>query len=158
MNSVFVWKRIHIGTHAALEGLIKDILSEGFRIGDWAHDVLRSSAFSLAAQESVLDLVRVSVADLDFPQGAYRKDIYERAFSRGFNPCPLEVGPQLRLQYRDQPRLESLQIGMEPQVDSTGHESEFRVVHGGDDLLWLAGDHKHPEDFWEANECFVFVA
>lgn len=71
--------------------------------------------------------------------------------------CPPEVGPQLRLQYTDQPKLESIQIGMEPQVDSEDHESEFRVVHGVDGFLWLVGDHKHSDDFWKENEYFVFI-
>lgn len=157
MNSFPAWKHINIGTHTRVEELIEDILAEGFRIGDWARDILTDSAFSLAKRETTLTLVRVAVSELDFKKGAYRKDIYERAHSFGLKLCPLETGPQLHLQYKDQPRLESLQIGMEPQTDATGHESEFRVVHGGDNFLWLVGDHKHPEDFWKADEYFIFM-
>ena len=119
--------------------------------------MLRNPAFLLAKQKTEVHLMRVTASELGFKKGAYRKDIYERAYSFGLTLCPLEIGPQLRLQYKDQPRLESLQIGMKPQTDATGHESEFRVVHGGDDFLWLVGDHKHPEDFWEADEYFIFV-
>ncbi len=153
-----VWKTIKIGTHKNVAELKKSILDAGFRIGSWAKDVLDSPAFTLAPKESRTDLVRVTVGELGFPKGADRKEIYRRALEVGLALCPLEVGPQLRLQYPDQTtKYESLQIGMEPQKDSQGHESEFRVVHAGDDFLWLAGDHRHPDDFWEADEEFIFV-
>lgn len=127
-------------------------------MGIWARDVLNSSAFTLTSIESELDLICISPNELGFKDGAYRKDIYQQALDRGLTLCPLEVGPQLRLQHRNQPVRESLQIGMEPQVDSDGHVSEFRVVHSSTDgPLWLVGDHKHPDDFWKNDEYFIFV-
>lgn len=133
-------------------------MDSGFFIGSWADDVLKSSNFTLSLQKRRIDLVRVTPQDLGFQNGAYRKDIYTRAIEHGLKLCPLEVGPQLRLQYPDQPKRESLQIGMEPQCDSEGHESEFRVVHSPTDgPLWLVGDHKHPDDFWTEKEYFVFT-
>lgn len=134
-----IWKTISIGTHARIDELKDAILSSGFRIGDWANDVLGEPNFTVASEEKKIDLVRITPKDLGFKEGAYREDIYNRALELGLKLCPLEVGPQLRLQYIDQPRLESLQIGMEPQVDSEGHRSEFRVVHGGDDFSLACG-------------------
>jgi hypothetical protein len=151
------WKTITIGNYKSTSALEKAILDSGFRIGSWANDVLKSPHFTLAPQERKIDLVRITPKDLGFENGAYRKDVYKRAREVGLELCPLEIGPQLRLQYTDQPRLETLQIGMEPQVDSEGHESEFRIVHGGDGFIWLVGDHKHPDDFWKADEYFIFV-
>lgn len=151
------WKTITIGTYTNVNVLKKAILNSDFRIGSWADDVLKSSNFTLAPKKKEIDLVRITPQDLGFQDGAYRVNIYKRALGFGLELCPLEVGPQLRLQYTDQPKLESLQIGMEPQVDSNGHESEFRVVHGEDDIVWLVGDHKHSDDFWAAKEHFIFV-
>lgn len=153
-----IWKTITIGTFPTVSAFKKALFNSGFRIGSWANDVLESSNFTLAPQKRNIDLVRVTPKDLGFPEGAYRMDIYRQALTLGLGLCPLEIGPQLRLQYIDQPKLESLQIGMEPQLDSVGHESEFRVVHGGDDFLWLVGDHKHPNDFWKSGEYFIFLA
>ena len=152
-----VWKTIPIGTFKDVEKLKKVILDAGFCIGDWADDVLNSSSFILTTKPTKINLVRISVAKLGFKKGAYRKDIYERALELGLKLCPLEVSPYLRLQYKDQPRLESLQIGMKHQKDRKNHMSEFRIVHGADDFLWLVGDHKHPDDFWNENELFVFI-
>jgi len=153
-----IWKTIKVGTYDTTEGIIEALEKEGFSIGYWAIDVLNSPAFMLASVESELDLVRISPTKLGFKDGAYRKDIYKQALDNGLTLCPLEVGPQLRLQYKNQPVRESLQIGMEAQVDREGHESEFRVVHSPTDgPLWLVGDHKHPDDFWEKNEYFIFV-
>jgi len=156
-NNFRTWKTVQIGTYSDVKLLKEAILSAGFRIGSWAEDVLESTQFVLSTKEREVDLVRVTPEDLGFHDGAYRRDIYKKALSLGLKLCPLEVGPQLRLQYTDQPRLESLQIGMESQVDSEGHESEFRVVHGGDDFIWLVGDHKHLTDFWEKGEYFIFI-
>jgi hypothetical protein len=156
-NNFSTWKTIKIETYSDVESLKEAILNAGFHIGSWAEDVLESQQFVLSSKESEVDLVRVTPKDLGFPDGAYRRDIYKKALSLGLKLCTLDVGPQLRLQYTDQPRLESLQVGMEPQVDSEGHESEFRVVHGGDDFIWLVGDHKHPTDFWRKEEYFIFT-
>lgn len=153
-----IWKTITIGTFLNTKELKRAIIDSGFHIGGWADDILESSNFTLTPKERKVDLVRITPQDLGFHDGAYRTDIYKRALSLGLELCPLEVGPQLRLQYVDQPKLESLQIGMEPQVDSKGHESEFRVVHGADNFIWLVGDHKHPDDFWASREYFVFLA
>ena len=152
-----IWRTITVGTYKDVNTLKNAILDSGFCIGSWADDILKSSNFILASKERKIDLVRIIPQDLGFQSGAYRTDIYKRALGLGFELCPAEVGPQLRLQYIDQLKIESIQIGMEPQVDSEGHESEFRIVHGGDDLLWLAGDHKHSNDFWKENEYFVFI-
>jgi len=157
MSTLPIWKTISIGTYSDAESLKEAILDSGFKIGDWAEDVLNSSNFTLAPEKKDINLVKVTPKDLGFQDRASRTDIYKKALELGLELCPLEVGPQLRLQYTDQPRLESLQIGMEPQKDSEGHESEFRVVHGGDDFIWLVGDHKHADDLWGADEPFIFV-
>lgn len=157
MNEFIIWKTVTVGTYKNIEELKQAITDAGFRIGDWANDVLNSPNFSIAVKPTKINLVKVTPADLGFPRGVRRLDLYKKAFEFGLNLCPLEVGPQLRLQYHGQPKLESIQIAMKSQKDSENHESIFRVVHGGDDYIWLVGDHKHPDDFWKANEFFVFM-
>ena len=157
MKEFSIWKTIKLGTCKNVEELKKSIKDKGFRIGSWAEDVLDSTSFTMSSIEKEVALVKITPSDLGFSNGAYRKDIYKKAIELGLEVCPLEVGPQLRIQYLNQPKLESLQIGMESQFDSENHESQFRVVYGEDDFIWLVGDHKHLDDFWKENEYFIFI-
>ena len=152
-----VWKTIKLGGFKNVSDLKNALLQNGFKIGDWANDVMQSAEFSLARDEREVNLVRVSGRSLGFTEATHRDDVYARALIMGLSLCPLEVGPHLRLALLTQPHLESLQIGMEPQKDSEGHQSEFRVVHAHDCQLFLAGDHRHPSDIWCLDEEFVFV-
>ena len=151
-----IWKTIKIGIYKDLESLKDALLQNGFRIGDWANDILEKT--ELSSEKKSIDLVKISVEELGLTKGAYKKDIYKKAFELGLKLCPPEIGPHLRLQYNNQEKLESLQIAMEPISDSTGHFSEFRIVHSPDGYLWLVGDHKHPDNFWKSDEFFVFTS
>lgn len=96
-------------------------------ISDDADEVLGRPAFPFLKQSIELDLVVLSVFELGFGDRDARndvelgasvevslRDIYARAVSLGFELCPAEVGPALRLQYLDQPLGEFLQIAMNP--------------------------------------------
>ncbi|MDP3990944.1 MAG: hypothetical protein Q8P63_01470, partial [Candidatus Nealsonbacteria bacterium] len=74
----------------------------------------------------------------------------------GLELCPSEVGPQLRLQYRDQPNDEWIIVGMEPITDSGG---SLRVldVGRGDSGLWLYSYWSHPDRVWNPDDLLVFV-
>lgn len=102
-----------------------------------------------------MDLVMVTVAELGFKKGARRDQIYERAKELELELCPPEVGPQLRLQYRDQPNGEWVLIGMEPIADSGGDLDVFSVERD-DSELWLDSDWGYPDDFWDADDRWVF--
>ena len=69
--------------------------------------------------------------------------------------CPNEVGPQLRLQYADQPKGEWLRIAMEAITASDGYRRLFSVGHDGGDL-WLYGDYGYAVHFWYGSIVFVF--
>ncbi len=45
-------------------------------------------------------------------------DVYKRARHVGLGLCPAEVGPQLRLDYGNQPLGEALDIAMEPVAET----------------------------------------
>ncbi len=151
------WKSVQIGAGLKTGDDFRAAIKQaGMKIGDWANDILGKPAFTVATEEITLDLVRPSVADLGFPKGATRKDIYNRAQDLGLGLCPAEVGPQLRLQYPDQPAGEWLFIGMEPIAVSDGGLSVFRVERDGDDR-WLHGSYGHPGDVWSPGGRWVFV-
>ena len=151
------WKTIKLGTG------IKDandfrlaIKNAEMRINDWANDIIGKPEFTVIARETEVDLVKVTVGDLGFKDGARRDQIYDRAKELGLELCPPEVGPQLRLQYKDQPLNEWILIGMEPIRHSDGDLNVFNVEHRGGGL-WLDGDFDNPDDVWYADSRWVFV-
>ena len=153
-----VWKTIKLGTKGlkTADDFRKAIKSAGMNIGDWGNDILGKPAFTVSDTEVEVDLVNVSVGELGFKRGAPRKDIIAKALSLGLELCPNEVGPQLRLQYADQPKGEWLLVGMEPIAVSDGSLDVFDVAHD-DDKRWLHGSLGDPDRVWNAGYRFVFV-
>ena len=152
-----VWKTVKLGIGLTTADDFRTAIKQaGFRIGDWANDILGKPAFTVSEVEMELDLVNISVAELGFENGATRKEVYDRAIELGLALCPNEVGPQLRLQYKDQPRGEWFIVAMEPISDSVGDLEVFFLAHrvGG---LWLYCGNGHPGFRWVADTRFVFV-
>lgn len=135
----------------------------GCKIGDYGNDVLEKPAFekSVAEKETEVELVNVSVEELGFKDGATRADIYKRAKELGLGLCPAEVGPQLRLKYKDQPKGEWVLIAMEPITGSNGYLHVFNVKRydGGDDdgVLCLNARNGDPDFSWGGDTRWVFL-
>ncbi|MBI4692031.1 MAG: hypothetical protein HY773_01110 [Candidatus Terrybacteria bacterium] len=104
-SSFPVWKTVTLGIHKSVDEYRKALEANGFKIGNWGDDILGKSAFTVSSEETEVELVKMTVAELGFKDSATRKDIYERAIEFGLKLCPNEVGPALRLQYTDQPIL-----------------------------------------------------
>ena len=153
-----VFKTIKLGIPGlkTADDFRKSLKDNGFKVGDWANDILGKPAFTVATEETELDLVVVSVSELGFKKGATREQIYARAKERGLDLCPAEVGPQLRLQYTDQPNGEWLVIAMEPIRDSDGSLGLFGVEHAGHGL-WLSGYYDDSDNVWGAYDQWVFA-
>lgn len=151
------WKTIKLGTGLkSADDFRKAVKKAGMKIGDWANDILDKPALTAMTSETEVELVVASVVDLGFKDGATRKDIYVRAQELGLDLCPPEVGPQLRLQYTDQPNGEWLVIAMEPIADSDGDLDLFRVEHDGG-ARWLNASFGDPDDVWHGSRLFVFL-
>lgn len=138
------WRRIKIGTHKSVEELVMAIEAKGFKIDGMARYISKNVA--LAEKVSEVELVRVTLRELDFERGAATcKDIYDRAISFSLSLCPAEVGLQLRLQYEDQRRGEWLSVAMEHIADSDGVLRVFSVAHDGfDRCLYTNNGHPAP--------------
>ena len=150
------WKTIKLGTGLkTADDFRKTLKDNGFNISDSASDILRKPAFTAAVEETEIDLVKVTVGELGFKKGARRDQIYERAKELGLELCPLEVGPQLRLQYQDQPNGEWILAAMEPIVDSGGDPGLFIVERDGSGR-WLDGYWGRPDRFWFPGDQWVF--
>ncbi len=116
-------------------------LREGkFRCDERAWEMLGGMLADKINKEIIeVGLVKISVAELRFKRGAFRSQIYERALSSGLlSLCPAEVGPNLRLQYSDQPDGELIFLAMEPINDSHDNLNIFALGRSGPEL-WLEG-------------------
>ena len=152
-----VWKTIKLGTGLRTADEFRGALkSHRFQIGDRGNDILGRPTFTMATKETEVDLVVVSVAELGFNYGASRGNIYQRAQELGLELCPAEVGPQLRLQYKDQPCGEWLIIGMQPLTGSDGILCVFCVRHQ-DDGISLYGYGGHATSVWDSDSRWVFL-
>ncbi len=133
-------KHIKLGTLKNADAIRQALTGQGYRISDWASNILSKPAFTVASAETSLELVQVAVGELGFEQGhtlivgypdvkllVTREQIYDRALKKGLVLCPAEVGPQLRLQYPDQPMGEWMLIAIEPIADSGGDLNVFCV-------------------------------
>lgn len=151
------WKTIKLGTGLQSADEFREALKNGgFCIGSWGDNILGKPAFKAATKETEIELINVSVAELGFKNCATRADIYKKALELGLELCPNEVGPQLRLQYRDQPKGELLLIAMEPITDSSGDLGVFYVEHYSRGL-WLYCSDGRPDFFWDGDNSWVFA-
>jgi len=152
-----VFKTIKLGTGLkTADDFRKAIRDSGMQIGDWANEILGKPAFTAATEETEIDLVAKSVAELGFKDRATREQIYNRAKEIGLDLCPVEVGPQLRLQYKDQSNGEWLVVATEPIAGSGGGLGLFGVGRDGSGL-WLHGCCGRPGTIWYAGFRFVFA-
>jgi hypothetical protein len=166
-GSTTTWKTIALGTYSAVNILREDLLSLNCglenswdgnsgqaifpigamklptprcALGDSALAIIDRPAFVLRTTKAEVNLVVLSVSELGFGyDGAPIAEVYARAKRLGFELCPPEVGPQLRLQYLDQPLSEFLHIAMEPIATRAGGLVQFTVANGGSSLLLIGG-------------------
>ena len=158
-----VWKTIKLGTGLRTADDFKHALREGgFKFSLWSEDIFNKSAFTVAVKALEAGLVVVSGSDLGFNDRVTRAEIYKRAQELGLELCPPEVGPQLRIQYKDQPVGEELIIGMKPIISSVGGHGPGvfvvdRLVGVNGSSPWLVGFYGGSEYFWDAHHRWVFL-
>ncbi len=132
------WKTIKLGTFKNVDEIRKALKAGKHSIGDWANNILGKPAFKVSETEQDVELVNVSVEELGFKNGASYADICKRALELGLDLCPAEVGPQLRLQYKDQPKGTYVVVAMEAITDSDGDLRVFDVRRRDDGEQYLS--------------------
>ena len=136
-----VWKTVTVGTFADSFALSNALDSVGCSIGNSAGEILGRPTFTLSATKTSVELFAVSAAELGFQTDtASLADIYARAKQLGFGLAAAEIGPQLRLQYFDQPIGEFLIIGMESLRTWKGEPVILTVANGGAGLILIGQD------------------
>src|SRR3989338_6762427 len=134
----------------------KSLRDSGNKVSSGANGILGNSAFTVAVKKIKIDLAIKSVDELGFKGGGIRQQIYGGDNELGLDLCPAEVGPQLRLQYKDQPEEEHLIVAMNPIADSGGALRLFYVERSGSGL-WLDSYYVYPGRIWYAALRFVFA-
>lgn len=151
-----IWKSVTLGGFSRPVDLFNALDLAGCGIGDVAQEILVRPSFTLSNAVSKVDLVPLSGAQLGLTGATSVAEIYARANKLGFALAAAELGPQLRLQYHDQPVGEFLYVAMEPIKTREGEPAIFVVANGGADLVLIgqsvAEDVKIPAS-WR----FVFV-
>jgi hypothetical protein len=110
----------------------------------------------VADSEIEVDLVVVTPRELGFTENTRFDVICERAVSLGMERPSAEVGPQLRLQYADQPQDDRMMIiAMEPITSSDGVLELFGLGHGNS-APWLFSIYGAPDRVRGLDGRFVF--
>lgn len=152
-----IWKRITIGTFADSMALFNELDVTGCKVGGQASEILARPTFTLGSRKTDVDLVAVSPAELGFMSDTVTlAAVYARARQLGFALAAAEVGPQLRLQYFDQPMGEFLIIGMDPIETWSGEPIILNVANGGAGLVLIGQDGRAGAEI-SATSRVVFV-
>jgi hypothetical protein len=152
-----VWKTVALGEFANSFALRNALDAADCGTGDLAEEILARPAFTLASTKTDVDLVVVSATDLGLTtEFVSLRDVYARAEKFGLSLAPAEVGPELRLQYLDQPIGEFLHVGMKPIMTWRGDPIIFVVVNGGAGLI-LIGKNASADAQMPATSAFLFV-
>lgn len=135
--------------------LERELKEKNINVSSYGQSMLKSEDFTVLSNQENATLVRLKVADLGFANGATTDEIYRKAQELGLELCPAEVGPNLRLQYLDQPLGEYFWIAMKQIAGRGGYPLVFELVRY-EDGLWLYGSWVSPGSRWVPDDEFVF--
>jgi hypothetical protein len=151
-----IWRTTTLGSHKGVDSYRNALDAAKMKIGDAADEILGRPAFHFIREKTEVELTLVSVAELGVESEARLSEVYRRATQLGLALCPPEVGPQLRLDYRDQPVGESLLIAMEPVKTYYGEPTILSLMNFGSGLA-LVGSDGRPESTVSGYLRFVFA-
>jgi len=142
---------INIGGKTKTE-LRSELEEKKVYVSPYAKDLLNSKDFDTSNNIENLELVRLTVDDLGFQNGATTDEIYKRAEDFGLELCPAEVGPQLRLAYSGG---DWMYIAMKQIADRYDYPNVFYLSRdGARQGLFASG--ARPTSRWGADSRFVF--
>ena len=136
-----IWRTITLGTYNGVDAYRDALDLARIRIGDSADETLGRPVFPYTRTKTVVELAVLSAAELGVESDeSSLSDVYERARRAGLELCPAEVGPQLRLDYRNQPLGEALDIAMEPVATYSGDPTILTLANWGTGLVLIGRD------------------
>jgi len=150
-----IWRRITLGADAGVDAYRDALDAAGIKVGVSADEILGRPAFPYASRKLEVALAVVSVAELGLEAEA--SSLSEICAKRvGLELCPAEVGPRLRLDYRNQPLREALDVAMEPVATYSGDPTILALVNFGSGLALIGSDGR-PGAMVPRTRRFVFA-
>mgnify|MGYP003553042351 FL=1 len=132
-----------------------ELEARGFGISPEARFMMRSKGFTTEQQEEQITLVCIKVDDLFYDgQQHTTEQLFSRAKELGLEACPAEVGPCLRLTYKDQPLYEWVNVAMK-QITPPDRDPSVFGVERNDNGSWLSDRWAPPDGNWGAGYEFV---
>jgi hypothetical protein len=148
--------------------LLAALREHNIQLNEAAEVLFADRRFTTRGDEHVVAIAALSVAELGFTDGATYGEIVRRALDAGLAECPLEVGPHLRLKFRDQPDSAdgrplthgrappgSLLVASTP-LDARDETPKGFYLRHVDRVLWLRGYWSSPEHILSAGDVLVF--
>ena len=147
----------------------EELEEAGIKLNPAAEELFADSRFTTAAVPTVLECVELSIADLGHPDGTVIESACRSAVAIGLQACPIEVGPCLRLKYRDQPEGAeghppsqhcappgSLTVVSPAPAGECSAPRGFylRRIHGS---LWLRGYRSDDRHVWSPEDRLLFA-
>ena len=148
--------------------LLTQLAEANVELNEAAKELFASDRFTTSDTPQTLVTVEVAVRDLGFAQGATFLELCDRAVALGLCPPPIELGPQMRLQYLDQPEgywghpvtthrapPGSITVASPPLSQDEKFPKGFylRRIKG---VLWLRGYWASAENVWNPDDHLVF--
>jgi hypothetical protein len=159
---------ITVGGLSGLE-LLARLESSGIQLNEIARQILTDENFKACAQPSRIKVVFKSLSELGLPNGGFLSEAIDAAVALGYRLCPLDLGPHLRLAYRNQDEgsigFEAIKHQAPPRsitvVDQCPDkdQSEYRgfYLRCIDGRLWLRGYKSWSGHVWQPNDMLVFI-
>jgi hypothetical protein len=157
-SAVLVWKTVTLGVHKTFAAYRKAFAEQQQEeAGDWPAWL----NIPCAQQETEVDLVLLSFADLGFAKSNLKKQytyrsIYDKGVQMGFEFCPPEVACALHLTNGDLPIYNWIDIAMEGLPGPGGHRCIFALEGSPQGMqLWISTDSVYH--YVGRHRSFVFV-
>jgi hypothetical protein len=150
--------------------LLERLARANVELNDYARTLFASDGFVPSGEAFTVSIVETSPAGLGLTANMTLPRIVDAAIARGWRPCPLELGPHLRLQYLDQAEqptdqpqrrhqapFGSLTVVSAPLVDEDDFPKGFylRRIAG---TPWLRGYICSMQYEWQPDDRLVFRA
>lgn len=160
-------RKMEIGSYIGQE-LHEALLQKGIALNEYAELLLASDDLKPSVVPYIITTVTVTPHQLGLTDGGTMPQILAQAKEHGLLPCPLELGPYLRLQFLDQPEgslgkpvrekrapFGALTIASEKLREDPDFPRGFylRCIEG---TLWLRGYRADDEHQYDAEDAFVF--
>jgi hypothetical protein len=148
--------------------LLRSLRRHGAQLNHAAEALFECPHFTTLEQPCLVEIAYLSVAALGFSEGATYQQITGRASEMGLSECPLELGPHLRLQLRDQLEAPatapaairgappgSITVASRPLDDAERTPKGF-YLRRLERVFWLRGYWSPADHVWAAPDVFVF--